>query len=120
MQALRRALHSLRLSSTQVPSTLHRTELGWKSHVCSFCRVVDSSSIQQCVTSLRKCPPFDVLYVYVYIHTLILHNNLDLQCIYTVNQMWCKCVIKYGICGINKIINTKDSFTSIHICTIFE
>ena len=31
--------------------------------------------------------------------------------IFTTDQMWCKCVCKYGICDINTIVNIKDSFT---------
>ena len=31
--------------------------------------------------------------------------------IFTTDQMWCKCVSKYGICDINTIVNIKLSFT---------
>ena len=31
--------------------------------------------------------------------------------IFTTDQMWCKCVSKYGICDINTIANIKLSFT---------
>ena len=31
--------------------------------------------------------------------------------IFTTDQMWCKCVSKYGICDINSVVNIKDSFT---------
>ena len=33
--------------------------------------------------------------------------------IFTADQMWCKCVSKYGICDINTIVNIKDSFTIV-------
>ena len=31
--------------------------------------------------------------------------------IFTTDQMWCKCVSKYGICDINTVVNIKLSFT---------
>ena len=37
----------------------------------------------------------------------------------TINQMWCRCVSKYGTCDINTVVNMKPSFTIVDIYNIY-
>ena len=48
----------------------------------------------------------------MYVVWITLHENLDLQYIYTV-QMWCKCVSKYCTCDISNIVNESFIFTMV-------